>query len=75
VGGGLTYDVDPTTFAPLQGSLADPPLTFVVERYEKLPLTAETAKLLKIMPPEGTKVVVRTAEDLRRDRGLTGRQR
>jgi hypothetical protein len=73
----LVYDVDPETFAPVQGSLRmfigmggpearSPTLRFVVERYERIPITPQSAKLLKIETNRDTEVTVRTAEDLRR---------
>lgn len=66
----LVYDVDPKTFAPVQGSITlgqSAPLSvhFVVVRYEHLPITAASAKLLTITPSADTKVTVRTARDLR----------
>lgn len=74
VGDGVVYDVDPATFVPLQGSIDIPgvSLKFTVERYEKLPLDAETAKLLTITPPPGTKTIVQTSEEAR---GEPGRKR
>jgi hypothetical protein len=72
----MVFDVDPVTFAPLGGSMTfrTPPktkipemtLTFEVEAFERLPITAETEKLLKIAPPAGTKTTVYTAGDMRR---------
>lgn len=72
----LVYDVDPDTFAPVQGSVTiragrgprAPKLSlrFVVDRYVRIPITAESAKLLTIKTNSATKVTVRTAEDLRR---------
>ena len=72
----LVYDVDPDTFAPVQGSVTirvgrgprAPKLSlrFVVDRYVRIPITAESAKLLRIKTNSATKVTVRTAEDLRR---------
>ena len=41
-------------------------LPFVVEAFERLPITAETEKLLRIIPPAGTKTTVYTAADMRR---------
>jgi hypothetical protein len=69
----LTYDVDPDTFAPLQGSIAYPgkesPLVrFTVERYERLPITPETERLLAVDVPADAKVDRYTAEDVRRRR-------
>jgi hypothetical protein len=71
----LTYDVDPVTFAPVQGSIvwfakdgrrAAPPFRFTVERYERLPITAESEKLLAITPNADTTVIRRTDADRRR---------
>lgn len=73
----LVYDVDADTFAPVQGSLTitlgagtpqarDISTRFVVERYERIPITPQSAKLLTITTNPDTKVTVRTAEDLRR---------
>ena len=53
----LTYDVDPATFAPVAGAHGKG--SFTVERYEKLPLTDETAELLTLTPPAGAKVTVK----------------
>jgi hypothetical protein len=71
----MVFDVDPVTFVPLGGSMTlRPPNSrfpattnaFVVEAFERLPITAETEKLLKITPPAGTKTTVYTAADRRR---------
>jgi hypothetical protein len=72
----LVVDVDPQTFVPLGGtqSLRPPgkPLsaamtsTFTVEAFERLPISAETEKLLTFTPPAGTTIVTRTAADIRR---------
>jgi hypothetical protein len=71
----LVFDVDPVTFAPLGGTLnffrragQGKPLftfTFVVEAFERLPITTETEKLLTIAPPAGTRTVVVTAAQMR----------
>jgi hypothetical protein len=67
-----TYDVDPRTFAPLGGTLEFDlarghrvTMRFHVDRYERLPLTAENAKLLTIRTNAATKV---TVHDLKRRR-------
>lgn len=62
------YDVDPQTFVPLAGTTtyrtpkgsSMPPFTapFVVEAYERLPLTPETERRLRIDPPAGTKTTI-----------------
>jgi hypothetical protein len=73
----LVYDVDPDTFAPVQWSLSlfvgrgvpetrSSTVRFVVERYERIPITPESAELLTITTDADTEVTVRTAEDLRR---------
>lgn len=65
--GEVVFDVDPKTFAPIAGSST--PATdgvryhYTIERYEKLPLDAETAKLLEIQPPAGTEIVRRPVQD------------
>ena len=60
-----TYDLDPKTFAPIGGTLQFDigparklTLTFHVDRYERLPLNAENAKLLTIPTNAQTKVTV-----------------
>jgi hypothetical protein len=70
----LDFDVDPVTFAPLGGRIVyDLPsdskrpgmdLRFVVEAFERLPITPETEKLLVITPPAGTKTTVRDRREL-----------
>ncbi len=72
----MVFDVDPVSFAPLGGSMTYrgragtkiPTMTlpFVVEAFERLPITAETEKLLRVIPPAGTKKTVYTAADMRR---------
>jgi hypothetical protein len=67
----IVYDVDPDTFAPVQGSLiyrdtrtgrsAGAGSRFVVERYETLPDTHANAALLRIAAPKNTKISVRKA--------------
>ncbi len=54
----FVYDVDPTTFAPVDGTvdLGRITLTFRVPTYERIPLTARTARLLTIHPGPHTKV-------------------
>jgi hypothetical protein len=61
----VTYDVDPRTFAPLQGTLefdlahgTTLAVRFHVDRYERLPLTPRNAKLLTIRTNPQTKVTV-----------------
>jgi hypothetical protein len=71
----LVYDVDPTTFAPIQGTLTitlpshPHPLRLIshmhVDAYERIPLTATTARLLRIHTTPRTKVTVHTAKQLR----------
>jgi hypothetical protein len=41
-------------------------MTFTVETFERLPISAETEKLLRFATPAGTRVVTRTAADIRR---------
>jgi hypothetical protein len=60
-----TYDVDPKTFAPLGGTVVfllahghRVTMAFHVDRYERLPLTADTTKLLTIRTNAQTKVTV-----------------
>jgi hypothetical protein len=60
-----TYDVDPQTFAPLGGTVefvlahgSKVAMRFHVDRYERLPLNGENAKLLTIRTNAKTKVVV-----------------
>jgi hypothetical protein len=69
----LVYDVDPETFAPVQGSfgVGEARSRFVVERYERIPITPQNAKLLTIETNRDTEVTVRTAEDLRRRQEAT----
>ncbi len=70
----FTYDVDPETFAPVRGVLRvefrPSPLIltsiFTIERYERLPLNAQTARLLTIDTNARTKVTVLTPEARRR---------
>jgi hypothetical protein len=74
----LVVDVDPQTFVPVGGtqSYRQPgkPLssamtsTFAVEAFERLPISAETEKQLTFTAPAGTRVVTRTAADIRRYR-------
>jgi hypothetical protein len=61
----ITYDVDAKTFAPLGGTLEfllahghSSTMRFDVDRYERLPLTTENAKLLTIHTNAQTKVTV-----------------
>jgi hypothetical protein len=61
----VTYDVDPRTFAPLQGTLEFDlahgttfGVRFHVDRYERLPLTPQNARLLTIRTNAHTKVTV-----------------
>ena len=71
----LVYDVDPDTFAPLEGRISlrfpgrepAPRITTVmhVDAYERIPLDATTAKLLEIRTTPRTRVVTRTARQLR----------
>lgn len=71
----LVYDVDPQTFAPLEGRLS---VTFGprngparittimrVDAYRRIPLTASTAKLLKIKTTPKTKASFETQQQLR----------
>jgi hypothetical protein len=71
----MVFDVDPVTFVPLGGSMTlRPPTarqqtmtaTFVVEVFERLPITPESEKLLQLTPPDGTKTTVYSAADMRR---------
>jgi hypothetical protein len=72
----IVFDVDPVSFAPLGGTMTfrTPPrtripamtLTFVVEAFERLPITPESEKLLVIRPAAGTNTTVYTAADMRR---------
>jgi hypothetical protein len=72
----LVVDVDPQTFVPVGGTQSfrapGKPLssamtsTFAVEAFERLPISAETVKRLTFTPPAGTRVVTRTAADIRR---------
>ena len=60
--GRLVYYMDPQTFAPLGGRLyfgRVPALEFTVEDYERLPLNAETEKLLTFEETPKTKHVWR----------------
>jgi hypothetical protein len=65
----LVYDVDPRTFAPVQGSLTIADTRpgrsgrqrFTVERYERLPDNTANAHLLKIEIGTHTKVTTRPA--------------
>jgi hypothetical protein len=65
----LVYDVDPRTFAPVQGSLTIADTrpgrsgrqSFTVERYERLPDNTANAHLLKIEIGTHTKVTTRPA--------------
>jgi hypothetical protein len=67
----IVYDVDPDTFAPVQGSLtyrdtaggrgAGQSSRFVVERYETLPDIRANAALLRLRSPKNTKIIVRKA--------------
>jgi hypothetical protein len=71
----LVYDVDPQTFAPIQATLtitlpSHPRAVRLSTRmrfdaYERIPLTATTAKLLRIQTTARTKVVVHTAAERR----------
>jgi hypothetical protein len=61
----ISYDVDAKTFAPLGGTLVfllahghRVTMRFQVDRYERLPLTAENAKLLTIHTNAQTKVTI-----------------
>lgn len=87
----LVYDVDPDTFAPVDGTLTDhvrlprpgkggestQDITVVikVKRYETLPDTPANAHLLRIATTPRTKVIVRSAAALRRDRERAAEQR
>jgi hypothetical protein len=64
----LVYDVDPQTFAPIEGTLT---ITIPsrphalrltsrmhVDAYERIPLTATTARLLRIQTTPRTTVIV-----------------
>jgi hypothetical protein len=58
----VTYHMDPQTFAPISGELRmivrgrrTDPLDFTVERYERLPLNAETEKLLRFQTTPQTR--------------------
>jgi len=73
----LIYDVDPETFAPVRGvlrfgfpastrSAVVVAVTFTVNRYERLPVNAQTAKLLTIATNARTKVTIITPEARRR---------
>ncbi|MBE2314894.1 hypothetical protein DVA67_002815 [Solirubrobacter sp. CPCC 204708] len=67
-------DVDPATFAPVGGSTTTkfgnrgPAMTstFVVEAFERLPITPQNEARLRIVVPEGTKRVVHSSADVRR---------
>ena len=69
----LVYDVDPQTFAPVQAMLtltARPnalrlTMRMHVDAYERIPLTAATAEVLRIETTPRTKVIVNTAAQLR----------
>jgi hypothetical protein len=71
----FVYDVDPHTFAPIQGTLSltvpsrPHPLLIVtrmhVDAYERIPLTAASTKLLRIQTTARTKVIVHTAQERR----------
>lgn len=79
----LTYDVDPQTFAPVGGSrtMYMPPKrkggkrrwvatgSFVVEVYERVPVDEA---VLKITPPEGTRVVTCRVKSPKKPRPLLG---
>lgn len=69
---GFTYDVDSSSFAPIRATLTERfrgrrasdrsslRTTFLVDRYERLPLNPTTAKLLVIPTTANTKVTVIT---------------
>jgi hypothetical protein len=71
----LVYDVDPQTYAPIQGTLtlalpSHPHSLSIttrmhVDAYRRIPLTATSAKLLRIQTTSRTRVTVNTAEELR----------
>lgn len=71
----LVYDVDPETFAPIDGWLtfhvpsSPQPLSVTtrmhVDDYKRIPLNDTTAKLLEIQTTPKTKVTVHTAQELR----------
>jgi hypothetical protein len=72
----LTYDVDPDTFAPVQGTLVDAETrhglpsrrtTFVVDRYQTFPDTPANAHLLRPATTPKTKVIIRSTAALRKD--------
>ena len=72
----LVFDVDPTTFVPVAGSLTYHPPTdskvpeivtrFTVDVFERLPITPDTERLLTITPPPGTTTSTRTTAELER---------
>lgn len=70
----MVYDVDPQTFAPIEGRITmafgsgGPPRITTrlrVDAYERIPLTPQTAKLLKIQTTPRTKTTFDTAQRLR----------
>jgi len=71
----MIYDIDPQTFAPIEGRLSltvgsrrDPVrLTTIlqVDAYRRIPLTPTTAKLLKIKTTPQTRATFDTAQELR----------
>jgi hypothetical protein len=69
----LTYDVDPDTFAPIDGDVQfGPPrsgvpairMHFDVDTYERLPIDDDSAKLLRIATDSATKVTIRTRQEV-----------
>lgn len=75
----FTYDVNPDTFAPVRGVLRlrfgfpagtrSPVVltsTFTVDRYDRLPVNAQTTKLLTIATDSRTKTTIITPEARRR---------
>lgn len=71
----LVYDVDPETFAPIEGRfsvslseshpLARITLRMRVDAYRRIPLTARSAELLRIRTTPNTKATFDTAQRLR----------
>lgn len=76
----LTYDVDPKTFAPVGGLVRTPlPLRprgqgaapeivrrYTVELYQRIPLTAQTRRLVRITPPRDASIERVTAAEAKR---------